>query len=348
MSTPPTIPDLPWYLGRSARYGGKPRCPFATVERCPRYYQSLALLGEAGSTKIGPDEDARLLEKWKRSELWPRTGEYETALGGPDGRWTQYVNFCPEVTFDCFGYFAVYLHRYSDEIDADTAHARLAEMGVPRNDPRWNWDHVEPMHYSECYLYSLLSTEGDMTEEIIAPQSRRIESETDKSISEISEQYARRGFRYSSPFWDAAREQFIKEIDRKADLLIELDASPQTSTGVLEATKERALEFMKREHEHSDISDHSAGTNDRSKWERELGIAVDSNRSRLLANADAWEKKDVSQQLTMNISGGQFQGGIFGAQSVNGTIQQRSEPRSTTLALVASKVWNWIKSLLGA
>jgi hypothetical protein len=53
-------PDIEWYLRISKERGVTPRCPFATVERCPRYYDSLSLLGEAGSTKISSEEEARL------------------------------------------------------------------------------------------------------------------------------------------------------------------------------------------------------------------------------------------------------------------------------------------------
>ena len=48
------IPDLLWYIQAGKDKGINGRCPFATVESCPRYYQSLSLLGEAGSTKIEP------------------------------------------------------------------------------------------------------------------------------------------------------------------------------------------------------------------------------------------------------------------------------------------------------
>jgi hypothetical protein len=76
------IPNIAWYTGISQDKQLPPRCPFATVNRCPRYYQSLALLGHAGSTKLDPAEDAKLLKKWKASELWPKTAEQETSIMG--------------------------------------------------------------------------------------------------------------------------------------------------------------------------------------------------------------------------------------------------------------------------
>lgn len=160
MSDPPVIPDFEWYSHISERRGPAPRCPYASVERCPRYYQSLSLLGEAGSTKIDSAEDERLLERWKQSDLWPRTDEYATSVSGPSGEPKNFSNFCPEVSYDRFGCFASYLGRYADEIDSGIAHEGLGDQHAPQNDPRWNWSNVRPMHYTECPLYSPLANAG--------------------------------------------------------------------------------------------------------------------------------------------------------------------------------------------
>ncbi len=154
------IPDLTWYQNISDRHRLSPRCPFASVERCPRYYQSLSLLGSAGSTEIDHEEDERLKRYWEGSDLWPRTREYETAVltfKKQDGSENQHFSkFCPEVTFDRFGYFSAHLAGYADEIDSDFAHKRLGEAHVPSDDWRWQWSSVQPMHYTECPLYSPL------------------------------------------------------------------------------------------------------------------------------------------------------------------------------------------------
>jgi len=153
----PEIPDLQWYARVSQERGVAIRCPFATVEACPRYYQSLSLLGEAGSTKIQPEEDERLLARWKASDLWPRTEEHATSIFGPAGSPHMFSNFCPEVTFDRFGYFAKYLSRYGDDIDVGVAHDQLARERPPANDPRWAWRSTTPQHYTECPIYSVLA-----------------------------------------------------------------------------------------------------------------------------------------------------------------------------------------------
>jgi len=151
------VPDLSCYSQISKERGVAVRCPFATVEVCPRYYQSLSLLGEAGSTKIPLGEDARLLAKWRTSDLWPRTAEQATSLFGPAGNPHRFNNFCPEVIFERFGYFATYLAQYADEIDMALVHDRLSKGSAPANDPRWSWASVSGQHYTECPVYAVLA-----------------------------------------------------------------------------------------------------------------------------------------------------------------------------------------------
>lgn len=153
----PIAPDLAWYTRVSRQRGVGPRCPFATVHRCPRYYQSLWLIGECtGATQIAPAEDAALRGKWERSDTWPVTGEQSTSVSGPPGDPKMFMNFCPEAAFDRFGWFATDLHHYTDEIDVGLAHARLGREGTHGEDWRWTWEMIHPMHYTECPLYSLL------------------------------------------------------------------------------------------------------------------------------------------------------------------------------------------------
>ncbi len=47
-------PDLDWYKKKSLDQEVNIRCPFTYVEACPRYYQSLPLMGEARAIKIEP------------------------------------------------------------------------------------------------------------------------------------------------------------------------------------------------------------------------------------------------------------------------------------------------------
>jgi hypothetical protein len=150
-------PDLKWYTEISTNKNMYPRCPFATVHRCPRYYASVSLLGEWHvATAIQPDEDAKLLEKWKRSDLWPVAAEQDTAIAGSPDDPDLYSRFCPEVSYDRFRWFASFLAYYADEIDMDVAHRRLSDEGAAPDDWRWHWAQVTPFHYSDCPLYSPL------------------------------------------------------------------------------------------------------------------------------------------------------------------------------------------------
>lgn len=150
------FPDLEWYTTIGISSGKSPRCPFASPAGCPRYYQSLALMGVSGSTNISEKANKKLLKAWKKSRLWPNTDEQATSISGPEGHIKHYWNFCPEITFERFGLFATDLDKYADQVDMDSARSKLAVMGISTNDWRWSWSNVRPQHYFDCPLFSLL------------------------------------------------------------------------------------------------------------------------------------------------------------------------------------------------
>jgi hypothetical protein len=163
-----SIPNKDWYFSLSLQKNLSPRCPYANIDKCPHYYESISLFGDVGiATALQPSEEKRLLKKWKNSEYWPKVKEHEAAI------WNNkdLHNFCPEVSFDVFGLFASQLHHYADEIDANAAYVQLSKDRVSVDDPRWQWSHVTPMHYSECRLYSqLLSTNAEVIEKTSAKE----------------------------------------------------------------------------------------------------------------------------------------------------------------------------------
>lgn len=163
MASETPTPNINWYLNTSRERGVTPRCPFATVEGCPRYFGSLAMLGETGSTKIAPDEEKRLDALWEKSDLLPRTAEQDMSISGSDGNWRSFSNFCPEAIHGRFGYFASGLGYYVDEIDRNYAAKLLTEIGAPVGDWRWLWAWINPLHYTECPLYSPLVYRQDTT-----------------------------------------------------------------------------------------------------------------------------------------------------------------------------------------
>jgi len=158
---PNEIPNLEWYTRVSQHNEKTIRCPFATVEACPRYYQSLSLLGDAGSTKILEAEDQRLRKSWESNDLWPSTAEQFTSVTGEPGHPSTFSNFCPEITFERYGYFARTLTRYADELDTGRAHEHLMRVGTPPGHPNWWWSSCVAQHYTECSVYSVLSYRAD-------------------------------------------------------------------------------------------------------------------------------------------------------------------------------------------
>jgi len=150
------IPNLQWHVGQSTSKGIPPRCPFAVVQSCPRFYQSLSLLGNAGSTKIPEKENKKLFKRWKKSPLWPVTDEQSTSIAGSENDHKDFWNFCPEVSFERFGLFASSLNSHADDTDINLAHSKLAKIKATSDDWRWSWSSIQPQHYSECPVYSVL------------------------------------------------------------------------------------------------------------------------------------------------------------------------------------------------
>lgn len=155
MATDPTYPDRDWYLGQSHERGVASRCPFAHVRRCPHYFYSRSLLGEHGSTPIPADEDARLTEKWKQSDVLPMTTEDQPSIVS-SGERTSFFKFCPETLGDRFGWFVSDLSPHADEIDQGAAHHSLERRGITKS-PYFTWAVCEPLHYINCSTYALLS-----------------------------------------------------------------------------------------------------------------------------------------------------------------------------------------------
>ena len=149
-------PNIEWYAAKSKSLNLTPRCPFATAENCPGYYQSLSLIKKDGFAGIDDKTDKKLLKKWKNSTLWPAADEQFTSISGTPEKKNCYARFCPEVSFLCFGLFASKLFGYIDEIDIDTAYSQLRKKNYPRDHWRWSWAYIVPQHYSECNYYSLL------------------------------------------------------------------------------------------------------------------------------------------------------------------------------------------------
>ena len=151
------LANFEWYASVSRRQGLPPRCPFASVRRCPKYFHSLTSLADASViSDLDPAVRSHLEEKW--SEDRPAVAEDSPGWmkAGDDNVLRQVFGICPEVGFDVFGRFASYFHTYPDDIDRDLGYRQLNRSGADRDDPRWTWASVIAEHYTECRHYSVL------------------------------------------------------------------------------------------------------------------------------------------------------------------------------------------------
>jgi 5-methylcytosine-specific restriction endonuclease McrA len=145
------IPTFGWYSGESRKLGLPPRCPIAHAELCPRYWQSLDALGRnRGITTIPAEQNESLQHKWKSfsaviAEEEPIADEHSV------------THFCPEVTYDIFGYFASFLHEYVDDTDREIVW-RIHERDGTTDQVDPTWQYISPLHYTECREYSIHAT----------------------------------------------------------------------------------------------------------------------------------------------------------------------------------------------
>ena len=81
-------PNLEWYKDLSAKKSESPRCPYANVHRCNRYYSSLYLLGEINiTTKMDAERILELDSHWEKSDLIPVIHEHDlVATEAKDGK----------------------------------------------------------------------------------------------------------------------------------------------------------------------------------------------------------------------------------------------------------------------
>ena len=145
------IPDLDWYIEKSLKMNLLPRCPFGLVSECPRYYQSLSLLGNYGSTSIPINKEKKLQKKWEKSPYWPVIPENATSVSGSEDGKT-YSLFCPEVSYERFKLFALNLIDYPSIEEKETYIEELTRDSKlhSNKDWRYQWAYIEPFHYSAC------------------------------------------------------------------------------------------------------------------------------------------------------------------------------------------------------
>ena len=96
---------------------------------------------------------SELDEFWEQSGLAPVIAEEDTGVSGSEGRSGSFSNFCPEVTYMYFRYYASYLSKYVDEIDKESGQ-RIAKRENIENDWRYEWQFLTACHFLECSAYN--------------------------------------------------------------------------------------------------------------------------------------------------------------------------------------------------
>ena len=145
------IPDLEWYRNKSIQMDTPNSCPYANYYKCPRFFDSIDMLGDAGViTSINVKNKEDLDTFWERSGLSPIIAEDETSISNNNNTFS---NFCPEVSFKYFGYYAKFLAKYSDDTDKENGY-RIAEKDNLPNDFRYQWEYATACHFLDCSVYN--------------------------------------------------------------------------------------------------------------------------------------------------------------------------------------------------
>jgi len=149
-------PTIEWYKSISAKYNLTPRCPFANIYKCPKYYDSLYCLEGTGATSMTDQDIEELNKYWKEKKLKFGLKEEMPGVARNVDEFSFLTNFCPEVTFLRFGYFASKLSEFANEIDRDIKHKELGKRNIDHDDWRWYFQYLTPLHYTDCSYYSIL------------------------------------------------------------------------------------------------------------------------------------------------------------------------------------------------
>jgi hypothetical protein len=171
---------LEWYKSVSAQYNLTPRCPFANIYKCPKYFDSLYLLEGTGTTSINEQDIKELDKYWEGKKLKFGLKEEKPGISKSNDKFSCLTNFCPEVTFLRFGYFASHLSEFADEIDKDIRYTELEKRKIDKDDWRWYFQYFTPQHYTDCLEYSLLKHDTVIKDKININLSNKQEKDREK------------------------------------------------------------------------------------------------------------------------------------------------------------------------
>ena len=145
-------PDIDWCERISHGRGIPARCPYASLSGCPKYLETISALGGVDWREVAESVGAT----GAVGDFWPREDhEIAGATGGQNPNC--FTNLCPEAAFERFNVFARSVVFFFDSIERDCrVRSRHAE-GVLLDDWRWRFDHLDPLHYSECPVFENIS-----------------------------------------------------------------------------------------------------------------------------------------------------------------------------------------------
>ncbi|WP_156516968.1 hypothetical protein [Delftia sp. GW456-R20] len=148
------IPNSSWHAEKSKEKKVQNYCSYAALNKCHRFYESIYLLTKKGVI-AGLDNDAidKLDKYWEGKSLIPLIEEERTSVTGNVGKISSMSNFCPEVTHKYYGYYASYMSKYVDDIDAASGERRAVADDL-KDDWRFLWQFVVACHYLDCSVFN--------------------------------------------------------------------------------------------------------------------------------------------------------------------------------------------------
>ncbi|WP_447046156.1 hypothetical protein [Vreelandella sp. H-I2] len=156
------IPDKNWWEKERKKRNALSTCPYANSYRCPRHYESLDLLSRINVIAgISSEKKEELTAFWDRTIFSSLCDEELPSVSvNSFGGLSSVSNFCPEISFKYFRYYADYMYEHIDEIDRDSG-VRIAERDKLENDWKYQWMSVGARFYLDCDVFERVKQFND-------------------------------------------------------------------------------------------------------------------------------------------------------------------------------------------
>jgi hypothetical protein len=144
----PINPDIKWYKSISESKNLPPRCPFADADKCKCYDESFAVINCPPAKLSQKPADLSSTKFWK-----------SPTVSHQDEKLAEYKNLCPEIAYESLGFFARNFNYYMDERDKEHRAMYLERESIPKGHWLHSCTSLEPLHYSDCRLFSTLKAD---------------------------------------------------------------------------------------------------------------------------------------------------------------------------------------------